>query len=291
MEMRRRTDVWPCSSTLVVAVLLILTACTEQAAPPDYAARVGDRYLLEEEVDQALRGISTYQDSADSRRQFVDQWVSNEVLHQEALRRGLDRDEEIVRALRQSERSILANALVEELYEEHQVYPSPSEIQTYYERHREQLRLRENFVRVRYLRTDSRDAAEDIRQLLQQADLADRDSAFTAAIGRLASVDPVSHELFSNYHPESRIFGSHPELREALLLLSDEQTAPIVEYDSSYHVIQLARRVPEGTLPEPEWIEDELVRRIIVQDRKQLYARQVQRLRNEAMAREDLELK
>jgi hypothetical protein len=38
------------------------------------------------------------------------------------------------------------------------------------------------------------------------------------------------------------------------------------------------------------WIEDELRERLIIDARKQMVARQVQRLRNEALAREDLEI-
>jgi hypothetical protein len=58
-----------------------------------------------------------------------------------------------------------------------------------------------------------------------------------------------------------------------------------------FHVVQLVERIPARTIPEPAWIEDELVRRLVIQGRKQLYARQVQRLRNEALAREDLEIR
>jgi hypothetical protein len=40
--------------------------------------------------------------------------------------------------------------------------------------------------------------------------------------------------------------------------------------------------VPAGTLPEFEWVNDEIRERVVLQRRKQMYSRQVERLRNRA---------
>ncbi len=279
------------ATVLSTALLVLLVGCDDQEARPAYVARVGDQYLLEDDLQRALDKLPARQDSADARRQIVEQWVTTAVLHQEALRRGLQQDAEVQRELNDSERSVLVNSLVTRMYEENDVSPSPAEMQSYFERHKEQLRLRESFVRVRYLETETRTKAEQARRALQQASVADRDSVYLETAEQLAARPSFATEISSSYHPESRLFGEKPLVREALDGLADGQTAPIVEVDSIFHVIQLADRVPSGTIPEPEWIEDELVRRLIIQGRKQLYARQVQRLRNEALAREDLEVK
>ena len=275
---------------MLASVLLISVGCDEEEAPPRYVARVGDQSLLEDELQEALAKLPVRQDSTDARGQIIEQWVTSAVLHQEAVRRGLQEDPEVQRMLRESERSVLVNALVARMYDEHDVTPSPAEMQSYFERHREQLRLRESFVRVRALGTQTRAAAEEARRLLQQAPLAERDSVFAEISDRLASDAAAAKQTARNHHPESRLFAGDPELQEALRQLQNGQTAPVVESDSTFHVVQLAERVPSGTIPEPEWIEDELARRLVIQGRKQLYARQVQRLRNEALAREDLEI-
>jgi len=61
--------------------------------------------------------------------------------------------------------------------------------------------------------------------------------------------------------------------------------------DNRYHVVQLVERIPIGTTPAVSLLEDQLRARIAIENRKQLYARQVQRLRNEALAREELDVR
>jgi len=275
----------------VLFVVALLIGCERSESPPDYVARVGDRHLLREEVDRAIHSIPIAQDSADARQQIVEQWVTNELLHQEAQRIGLRQNEDVRRLLEESERSVLVNALVTRLYQENPVSPTPPEMQAYFENHREQLRLRESFARVRYLWTAGRENAEAARTMLQQAPPADRDSIWSVAIDRYATDGGLADEISSSFYPESKIFLDKPPLREAVSGLLGGQIAPIIELDSTFHLVQLVERIPARTIPEPAWIEDELVRRLVIQGRKQLFARQVQRLRNEALAREDLEVR
>ncbi len=274
-----------------VCLVVLLAGCEKEDVPPDYVARVGDRHLLRDEVDRAIRSTPIAQDSVDARQQIVEQWVTTELLHQEAQRRGLRQNPEVRRALEESERAVLVNALVTQLYEENPVTPTTSELQAYFENNKEQLRLRESFARVRYLRASSRAHAEAARELLQQAPPEGRDSIWTIAIEQHSSDRALSDDVSSTYFPESRLFLDRRPLREAMSGLLVGQIAPVVETDGTFHVMQLVERIPARSVPEPAWIEDELVRRLVIQGRKQLYARQVQRLRNEALAREDLEVR
>lgn len=277
--------------TAVLLGIVLFAGCEEEEPPADFVARVGDRYLLREEVDRALTSLPVAQDSAEARQQIIEQWVTGELLYQEAQRLGLRQRPDVQRLLQESERTVLVNALVSHLYEENSQAPTPSEKQSYFESHKEQLRLRESFARVRYLVADDPQDAAAARRMLQQAPTEERDSVWQIAIAERASNPALSAEISSTYYPESRIFINEPVLQEAFTGLLGGQLAPIIEADSLYHVLQLVERIPSRSIPEPEWIDDELERRLIIQARKQLYARQVQRLRNEAFAREDLEIR
>ena len=275
----------------IALAALVIPGCREEVVPDEFVARVGERELLQSQVERALRSIPVPHDSIEARQQLVEQWVTNELMHQEALRRGLQEDEEVQRLIDESERAVLVNALLSRMYEENVIEPTAAEKQAYFESHREQLRLREGFARVRYLVAASRENAEAARELLQQAEPAERDSIWTIAIDQYASNETFSREISTNYFPESRIFLDQPGLRSAFSDLLGGEIPPVIESDSGFHVLQLVERVPSGTIPEAAWIDEELVRRLVMQGRKQLYARQVQRLRNEALAREDLEVR
>src|SRR5690554_5720581 len=276
---------------LIVAVVLLLAGCNGDDSANRYVARVGDRYLLQEDVDRQLAALPVRPDSIVARQQIIEQWVMNELLYKEAQRRGLQNDAEVKRLLEDSQRTVLVNAIVERMYEENEVQPTAAEVQAYYERHKDQLGLRESFVRVRYLEVRDRSEAESARQTMAGAAIAERDSVWNGLIDRLA-IDPAACRGISNdYFPESRIFAGSPAIRDALGRLADGDVSAVIPTDSSFVVIQLAERVPPQTIPELQWIEEELARRLVIEGRKQLYARQVQRLRNEALAREDLEIR
>lgn len=275
--------------------LLLLAGCMEDTPTPDYVARVEDQYLFKEDLERIMENLVETGDPLEMREQIVNQWLATELLYREALRRGLAEDPEVQRRLDESERSVLVNALVESFYRNNTAAPAAEEMRAYFEQHKEQLRLREPFVRIRYLRAATEEEARQARQALLNAPAAERDSiwaAWTAALATGPSApDTLSDPRISAYdhYPESRLFGNQPLLRQALANLNDERTAAIIESDSAWHVLQMAQRIPTGSIPEQEWIQSELARQIMLQSRKQLYARLVQRLTNEALAREALD--
>lgn len=278
---------------VVLAPLLFLSvaACGRPEAPPQHVARVGDQHLTHADVDALLRSVPAGLDTAEARRQIIRQWVNQTLLYLEAERRGLRDDPDVQHRLRESERSVLVSALLDTLYREEPAPVSPEAMQTYFQQHQEQLRLREPFVRVRYLATASAEAAADVRQQIRRAAPAEADSLWQALIRRFARDPQSALEISTTYHPEGRLFTAQPALRTAFSALSPGRTAPVVAEDSLFHVLQLAERIPAGTVPEMAWVEVELRQRLAIEARKQMLERQVQRLRNEALARDALDVR
>ena len=279
-------------SAALLVLMLGMLGCQEDSPPEGYIARVGESYLMRDELAATLQSLPFAQDTAEAQRQIVEQWVTNELLFQEASRQGLRSEPEVQRLLAQNERSVLISAYLQRVYDEAIDEPSSGAMEAYFEQNKEQLRLREPFVRVRYLNTTSQDSAQTGRSLLQQSLRdANPDSVWFLLIDRFATDGEGSRSLARQYYPESRLFATQPLLREALSRLRTGEIAPIFGADSSYHLLQLVDRVGVGSMPRMEWIEDELKQRLVIETRKQMYARQVQRLRTTALTREDLEIR
>lgn len=272
--------------------LLGFYGCKNDTVPFEYEARVGDRYLTNQDIRDALLELTFDADSSEAKRQIIEQWTTNELLYQEALRNRLNLDPQVQQALEENERSVLISAFVSELYQQEDIEPTQDEVQAYYERNKQYLGLREPFVLVRYLSTrDQTIATEALRQLRQTPRL-EQDSIWQVIVSR-AALDPEgSIELANNYYPESRLFAAYPEVNRVLQQLNERQPySPVIVSDSLFHIIQVVERITAGTIPESQWIEAELIRRLVIERRKQMYARQVQRLRNESLAREEFEIK
>src|SRR5690606_21327610 len=146
--------------------------------------------------------------------------------------------------------------------------------------------------RVRHLSHSVRDTAVAARQaMLELARSSNPDSVWQQIASRFADDPEGSLALSATHLPESHLFTNQFALREALVRMRPGETSAGIEHAEPCPVVQLAGRAAAGALPESEWVEDELRRRLVIQGRKQIYTSHVQRLRNEALAREDLEIR
>ncbi|MEM8485463.1 MAG: peptidyl-prolyl cis-trans isomerase [Bacteroidota bacterium] len=280
-----------CFTGLLLVCVLGLTACKEKHEDVEYIARVGERLLTQDDLGPMFEVFPAGQDSSEAMEQIAEEWVKNELIAQEAIRRGLRNDLEVLRLLEENERSVLVSTFISRLFQQEPLDPSPEEIEAYYAKNVEQLALREDYIRVRYL--SSRDAieAEQARLLLRDATVAGKaDSLWPSLIDRYA-LDPNASAMLSNtFYPRSVLFPS-AQLREMVARLNVNQISPVIQEGVNYHFVQVVERRVAGAVPELTWIEAELKQRLTIEARKQMLARQVQRLRTEALAREDLEIK
>ncbi len=278
----------------MLAGLLVAAAasgCEQPLLQPDYVARVGDQYYTREDLAGALATLPAEQDTVEASKQLMEQWITNTLLYREALRRGLRNEPEVVRLLRENEQSVLVSSLLNQLYDETPQPPSPEEVKAYFEQHKDALRLREPFIRVRYLSNPNKDSLALARRLLQQSKPAALDSMWNRVVLRFAEDPQGAGDLAAHHYPKSRLFLSFPLVRAELDGLRAGQLSRVVNEGASYHLLQVMELVPEGSAPELAWVQDDLMRRLSILSRKQIYARQVQRLRNEALAREELEVR
>jgi hypothetical protein len=282
----------------LLAALLLLGACRSEQPSADYVARVGNTVLTAEDLSDALGAMPPGMDPATAREQYIEQWLTNQLLAEEARRRGLVDDPDVQRQLQDNERNVLSAALLSELYRTDGATVNRADLETYFERNRARLRLREPFVRVRYLETASRDSAEAARGELQRimrvgGNAASRDSLFVLAARRFTADTTAALALAQSYVPQSRL------TRQAyggpwgiVAQMGAAEISPVIAAeDSTFYVIQLVERIPAGEEPELEWVADEIRRRVAIQNRQLLVAREVQRLRTEAEARGDLRVR
>lgn len=276
----------------IFVLAFVLAGCGPESSEVDYVARLGDRYLTREDLDSALESLTVLQDSAEAAEQIMEQWITDELLFREAVRRGLRNQEGVQSLLLENERSVLVSALLTELYKEEDSTPDDQDLLTYYEQNKDQLKLTEPFVKIRYLVTESADSAMSAVELMEGIESSPNpDSAWKAVANRFAEDPDGTTTLSASFYPETRLLSSIPGLNTAVQRLAPGQILSPFELDSRYHIVQLVERIPVGTTPEVALLEDQLRARIAIENRKQLYARQVQRLRNEALAREELDIK
>ena len=276
---------------VVLWSVCLLAACGEAHQEGAFLARVGDSYLHRDDLELALSSLPVGLDTAHAAEQFIDRWITDELLAQEARQRNLQDDPDVRRRMAESERSVLIGTLVSRMYREVEA-PTEREIRSYFERNIENLTLRESFLRIRYLSTHDSAAAVLAVAVLDTLDRSSAPDSTWRSIVVAAAADPdVCLALSLTYFPESRLFRNIPSLAESIARLRPGQSTPIIEIDDMYHVIRLVDRVPPGTKPHLEWVTDDIGNRLLIDKRKQMYLDQVEDLRNSALARGRLEVR
>ena len=273
-------------------LLLFATAACQQSDPPDdFVARVGDTYLSQADIDARLAGLTTGSDTSNTRHLIIDQWITDELLYQEAVRLQLSAREDIKERLNENARAVLIEALISEYQNQVTNEVPESEIVDYYERNKEHLRLLEPFVHIRYLVSPNLDSLRLARSILLQTPDSSADFVFSVLIDRLDLSSADQHSLNQNYFPEAKLFNSQPEVRALLQRTSEGMQPQIIGVDDEYHFMQVVDRVPAGTIPELPWVKDIVQQQLVIHIRKQNYARSVQALRAQAESGEDIEIR
>lgn len=265
-------------------LVALLTGCESEDPPSDYVARVDNHYLTKVELNNMLEGIGPVPDSTEARQQVIEQWVEQTLLYREAQRLNLSEDPEVEKQLEERRRSTLVSALRNRIHQKMEQDPSDEEIRTYFERHQDQLTIREPYVRVRHLATASEDTAQIVREELVASPGTGADSLWARLSRQYASSPGRSQALSQRFYPEGRLFDQLPYVRDELSALREGEVTPVTRDKNQYHVLQLVRRIPAGTEPQLQWMEDEIRRRLRTRNRKQMYAREVERLRTRARA-------
>lgn len=271
---------------LVLAVAALTWGCTGSEPPADWVARVGDRYLTEADLVERYPALQGEADTSHARRQLIQSWVTDQILLREARDRDIPSIDSVRERIDRSTRQVLIDVLVQDLKSEVDP-PTPTELRSYYERHRDELRLREPFLRVRYLSTASLDSARAVLGRWR-TEGPPSDSVWTTLVGRLAEDPGRANRLSTNHLPLSVLEREIPEGSSHL----DGSAGTGVAWTSgeTTHLLWIADRVPEGSVPEFAWVRDRIREQVLIRRKKLNYARQVQRLRTQARANDLLEV-
>jgi parvulin-like peptidyl-prolyl isomerase len=253
----------------------------------DVAAQVGGQYLYKSEVHKALSSLPKGLDSLEASKQFINQWVTTALMANEAENQNLQNDEEVKKRIEDSRRSVLMAALLDKINKNNPKEPTPTEIATYFTEHKDQLVLREPYVCVRYLQTQSQEKANAAYQALQIA-LQNPDTVaneWARIVKQYADDSRTSLELSDNYIPESRLTDAAEPVWQTLQGMSNGQVSNVLNVSNKYHVLQLVERLPEGSTPKISWIQNDIREILRMNTQKQAYLVYTQDLKSKALSK------
>lgn len=213
-------------------VASIVSGCAGKKSKP--LAKVDGKVITVGEFENRLSKLPPYYRSvaAQRKKDFLEDLVSEQLLYEEALRRGLDRDKEVKELLNEARKKILVAKLVEvEVRKKSPI--GEDEVKAYYEAHKDEyvtpLRLR-----VSHILVDTQEQAKEILQKLKEG-------ADFAQLAKQYSKDPSKERGGDiGYFSRGQLI---PEFEDACFGLEVGEISDVVKTQFGYHIIKLTERI------------------------------------------------
>lgn len=265
----------------------LLLSCKPEVTQPDeeVIARVGDSRLNLNEALYRIPSLLLEQDSLTAIENFRNNWIRRELLHQEALRLGLDNNPAIISIINTTVKDILSQSLIDHMISQSgDIQVSRQEAVAYYESHKDQFKLDEPHVRFRHLIAESIPDAENARQDLL------RGISWENVVEQYAVNKQDALRDASVFHPLSLSLVNAPPLDQYIRRMGINEISPIQRIGTRYQFVQLIERKSEGELPDLSWILDQVEDWLLLDKKRRLVSSYEQQLIRRAQANKEIQL-
>ena len=243
--------------------------------PEVNVARVGKTVLTIAELEAEMEATNLASITNKMRKDWVSDWIRTELLFLEALRQGLDNEQEIVREFNRMRRDHLANSLLERIQSDSLSDIGDDEVKDYYEEHQQNFIYHEPELKLSVIVLPDEASARQIR-----SELSRRRSSF-GEIARTRSIHPSSIRGGDlGYLKRSDI--SDISVQKLVFSMYVGQVSRPVLSESGSYIFRVMDRREAGTMIPLEEVHGEIATRILIDRRREHIGQFVESLRKEA---------
>lgn len=256
-------------SLLLVAAL---TGCEQDRQQEQVVARVNNSVLTMEMIRERVDSARVL-DETDI-RQFVNRWITNELLYQESLQKGIENTDGIERKVEEARKQLsIAELLEQEVYAAAERSIHNSEVAAYYQSHSNEYLLSDDLIRLSVIIFNSNTSASRFRSsALGEMGWDESVRMFRTDTG--SGVVSYSDSLFftqPSLYP--------PELWKVATALGMFEVSFPVNTSIGYVVMRSLGQYKKGTLSPIHYIQNDIRHRLTMERRQQRYQEFIQRLR------------
>jgi len=261
-----------CRPELTVGLAFVLTvAGCRQQTQETAVARIENRTLTMHEI--RAKFDSEHPPTEAQIQQYLQQWVADELLYREAVRRGLDQSADVNRRAEDMRRQLVVQALLDnEIYTPGMTEFGTEQITAYFEAHKEEFTVTQPVALISFLLFNERDRATEFRNSVLQG------TSWQKAQSTAESRGSVIGRGDSTYYTESRMWPR--ELwRVSTTIAPGSPSFPISTQDG-YYVVYVWKVLKTGSTPDIEYVQAEIRNRLTVERRQRAYRSLVENLRS-----------
>jgi len=258
---------------LIVTLVFALHACskkTETKGP--YLVKVGNAKITEADLERELKNLPEFAQAlfagSSGKERFLDELVKKEMLYQEALKKGIDKDPQYKAKVEDFKKITLVGLLLEKVIEEKSKV-TDEDVKAYYEKNKEEVSPASQ-MRVSQIVVKTSDEANGIYEKLKKGE-------DFAKIAKQSSLDPGSAKSGGDlgYLSKGQM---KPEIESVAVQLKAGQFSPPVKIPGGYLIV----KVTDKKLGKPfefDKVKNQIAQRLAAEKQKDAFDSYLDELR------------
>lgn len=261
-----------------IAIGLILTvaliSCSKKGAEQKgpFLAKIGNVTITQADYDREFKSLPEYAQQLfvdeQGKEKFLNEIINKEMLHQEALKKGLDKTSDFQKKLEEFKKLTLVTELFEkEIMAKAKI--SDQEVKDYYDKHTEEFTPTTQ-IKASHILVKTEDEAKKVLDRLQKGEK-------FADIAKAVSIDPGSAKNGGDlgYFSKGQMV---PEFEKAAASLKVGDISVPVKTQFGYHIIKVTDK-KKGAAIEFEKIRDMISQRLSGEKQKEAFEQYVTELK------------
>lgn len=234
----------------IIFPLFFFGACTQPEKPDSYVARVNNSYLTETEFNELVDSQTV---SEKTKTLVIKNWIKQEILLQEAIKKGITESKEFKRTVENSRRQLASSLVLQDFATSSQPVVTNEELENYYNENKSSFRIPFSAYYLNRINFSDREAAVMFRTELM-------------INGWKEALNKFSNDL-SLVNSESSVLISEQNIYPIRLLRILEGLYPleisivIPDERGYYTVVQLLEKYSAQSIPPFEAVKVEVERR------------------------------
>lgn len=250
---------------------LLILGCQSKMEDNSIAARVGNSVLTKDEVKENLiaKGLTIEREN-----EYIEKWINDELLVQEARKQGLDRSPEIRSQLRELEKELLIHKLVEKVFSEKIQFSDEKmneEMKSFYEKNKDLFSLSTEEARIQVILTKTQEEANQILKEIR----AGKEFEVVAKERSIDSFREAGGDM--GFIKKSDVIS---DVSHFAFSLPEGSVSPVFHSSYGFHIIKVIKRYKGGDIKEFRDAKDDILQRLRVNKERTIYLDLLYQLQN-----------
>ncbi|MCA9731429.1 MAG: peptidylprolyl isomerase [Deferribacteres bacterium] len=279
MTIKRNSFFFLLSLTLV---MFLFFGCSEEKQKSPIIVRIGTETLTIDDLQKSMPEDIKSTMTRDDIREYVRNWMNNQILYQEGLRKGFGEDPFLQKRVEDYRKTLIGSAYIDD-HLKGVIAFADSAIQNYYEENVEDFTRQNDEIYLYHILLPTKKQADSVYNLIRW-----RKHPFDTTAQQIAEIQGLEKSEWDlGYISKGMLLN---ELYQAVENRSVGLPTRPLETDFGFHILQVQDRKNKGTIRELEEVREEIISRLQHIYRNERYRQHLSLLKNGASIETNFQL-